>query len=99
MAKKRSSGNATEDGAPEFEAAMGEVESIIERIESGELGLEEAIVAYERGVGLLGRCREALSDAEQKVENLTAKIRSIEDASDERLESSGGGQSADVPGA
>lgn len=53
-----------------FEDALEEVESIIERIESGEIGLEESIKAYERGAALVERCRSALEVAEQRVAEL-----------------------------
>jgi len=58
---------------PKFEEALGEIEAIIERIESGEVGLEESIGEYERGAGLIRRCREILERAEQRIEELTAE--------------------------
>jgi len=59
----------------DFEKAVEQVEKIIERIESGEIGLEKSIVEYERGVALLKRCREVLDRAEQKVQDLTAQMQ------------------------
>jgi len=59
---------------PTFEDALAQVESIIERIESGEAGLEESLREYERGVQLLTVCREQLAAARQKVVDLTAKL-------------------------
>lgn len=56
--------------AGNFEESLAHLESIIERIESGEIGLEQSIAEYERGVGLLQRCREILEKAEQRVEEL-----------------------------
>lgn len=55
-----------------YEQAVEELESIIARIESGEIGLEESIRQYERGSALLGRCREILGQAEQRIERLDA---------------------------
>jgi len=78
----------SKDQSPGFEDAMDEVESIIEAIESGSLGLDESIDAYERGVKLLGRCRQTLSAAEQRVEDLTAAVRALEQG-----EAPGGGES------
>ncbi len=63
------------EGGPSFEEALAQVEAIIERIESGQVGLEQSIAEYERGVGLIGRCREVLARAEQRVEDLTARMR------------------------
>jgi exodeoxyribonuclease VII small subunit len=61
---------------PDFEQALGQLESIIERIESGQIGLEKSIAEYERGVGLIRRCRQVLDRAEQRVEELTSQMQS-----------------------
>jgi len=53
-----------------FEAALDEIEMIIEKIESGEIGLEASVAAYERGAALVQRCRELLGKAEQRVEQI-----------------------------
>jgi exodeoxyribonuclease VII small subunit len=58
-----------------FEKAVAQIEEIIERIETGQVGLEKSIAEYERGIGLLKRCREALGWAEQRVEELTARMQ------------------------
>ncbi len=50
---------------------MDELESIVQRIERGEIGLEESLAQYERGVKLINRCKEVLSQAEQRVEELS----------------------------
>ena len=55
-----------------FEEAVARLESIIERIERGEVGLEESLREYEAGVGLIKRCREILERAEQRIEELSA---------------------------
>lgn len=54
-----------------FEQALAQVEAIIERIESGAIGLEASVSEYERGVGLLRRCQDILAKAEQRVEILS----------------------------
>jgi exodeoxyribonuclease VII small subunit len=58
----------------DFEQAVDAVERIIEKIESGEVGLEQSIAEYERGVALIRRCRQVLERAEQRVEELTGQI-------------------------
>jgi exodeoxyribonuclease VII small subunit len=58
----------------DFERAVERVEEIIEKIESGQIGLEQSIAEYERGVALIRRCRQALERAEQRVEELTAQM-------------------------
>jgi len=58
---------------PDFEQAMTELEALVERMERGELPLEEALKHFERGVELTGACQAALKAAEQKVEILLKK--------------------------
>ena len=55
-----------------FEEALAELEAIVQRLEKGELGLEDAIATYERGVGLKRRCEEKLKDAQLRVEKIEA---------------------------
>jgi exodeoxyribonuclease VII small subunit len=62
-----------EIAALSFEEALGELEAIVQRLEKGELGLEEAIATYERGVGLKRRCEQKLRDAELRVEKIEAE--------------------------
>jgi exodeoxyribonuclease VII small subunit len=57
-------------GAPDFERALGELEGLVERLERGDLPLEEALRAFERGVQLTRHCQSALRAAQQKVEIL-----------------------------
>lgn len=54
-----------------FEQAVERLEEIIDRIESGEAGLERSLVEFEEGAHLLKHCREILAKAEQKVVELT----------------------------
>ncbi|MFI4898555.1 MAG: exodeoxyribonuclease VII small subunit [Phycisphaerales bacterium JB059] len=68
------------DPAPEpnvselsYEQAVERLEELVERIESGEIGLEASIAAYERGVALLARCRTVLDDVEQRIEQLSVE--------------------------
>ena len=51
-----------------FEDAVEELEQILTHIESGELGLEETLVKYERGNFLIQYCREVLNSAEKQIE-------------------------------
>ena len=57
----------------DFEAAMTELETLVERLEAGDLPLEESLQAFERGIALTRSCQSALKDAEQKVEVLLKK--------------------------
>ena len=52
---------------PDFEAALAELETIVQRLEQGELSLEESLRQFERGVVLTRSCQKALRQAEQKI--------------------------------
>jgi len=58
---------------PTFEQAQAELESLVDAMEQGELSLEEALRAYERGVALVRLCQQSLDAVEQKVEILSGK--------------------------
>jgi exodeoxyribonuclease VII small subunit len=63
----------SKDAVPDFEAAMHDLEQLVERLEHGDLPLEESLAAFERGVALTRACQSALKEAEQKVEILLKK--------------------------
>lgn len=71
-----------------YEQAIEQLEELVERIESGEIGLEESLKQYETGMALIKRCRTILSAAETKIAELTVtsggELRARED--DEELE-------------
>lgn len=56
---------------PDFEKALADLEKIVEAMEDGELPLEDALKAFEKGVKLTRDCQKALQLAEQKVTQLT----------------------------
>ncbi len=68
MAKK-----PTADASPvaDFETSLDQLEQLVEKMEHGEMSLEESLAAYERGVGLYRRCQQALEQAELRVRLLT----------------------------
>jgi exodeoxyribonuclease VII small subunit len=53
-----------------FEAALAELESIVEQLEAGQLPLEEALALFERGQALAARCGRLLDGADLKVQAL-----------------------------
>jgi exodeoxyribonuclease VII small subunit len=53
-----------------FEAALEELENVVERLESGDLSLEDSLAAFEKGVGLVQYCNQKLTEVEKKVEFL-----------------------------
>jgi exodeoxyribonuclease VII small subunit len=59
-------------GGIEFERALTELEELVDRMEAGDLSLEDSLKAFERGVKLTRHCQAALRSAELKVKKLTA---------------------------
>ena len=74
---------APADREKALETALAQIEQIIERIESGEVGLEESLAEYERGVTLINHCRGKLDAARQKVEDLTRKLQQPDEGADD----------------
>jgi exodeoxyribonuclease VII small subunit len=56
-----------------FEDSMDELEKLVEQMEQGDISLEDALKAFERGIKLTRTCQQALQDAEQKVQILLEK--------------------------
>ncbi len=56
----------------DFETTLEQLEELVQQMESGELGLEASLKAFERGVKLTRQCQTALKNAELKVQALTA---------------------------
>lgn len=57
---------------PDFETAMTELEALVQRMEGGELSLEDSLKEFERGIKLTRICQDALKVAEQRVKLLSA---------------------------
>ncbi len=60
----------TNSRAPDFEKALAELEALVERLERGDLPLDEALKSFERGVALTRHCQASLQAAQQRVEIL-----------------------------
>lgn len=58
---------------PDFETALAELEVLVEKMEQGDLSLDESLQQFERGVQLTRSCQQALKEAEQKVRILLEK--------------------------
>lgn len=58
---------------PLFEESLSELEQLVTRMEQGDMPLEQALEAFERGISLTRTCQKALQEAEQKVSILLAK--------------------------
>ena len=63
--------NANADVPLTFEKALAELEQIVQRLERGDVPLEESVAIYERGEALKRRCEELLRQAEARVEKIT----------------------------
>ncbi len=74
MSKKSDaeSSKASVSATMSFEQATEELEAIIERIEEGEIGLEDALAERKRGEALITRCRAILDVAEQELREIEA---------------------------
>ena len=86
MAKKKA--------IPDFEKALNELESLVEQMEQGDMGLEESLKAFERGIVLTRSCQQALKETEQKVRILLERdgktdIEPLDDAEESIEEQQG----------
>ena len=57
-----------------FEQAQAELEQIVERLERGDVGLEELTKLWERGEDLYKRCAAQLTDAQGRIEELARRL-------------------------
>ena len=57
----------------DFEASLEKLEELVDRMEEGDLSLEESLSAFEQGVKLSRECQQALAEADQKVNLLMEK--------------------------
>lgn len=71
MARTRT--KSTSENPFDFEAALAELNGLVEQMEQGGLTLEDSLKNFERGVVLTRACQEALKAAEQKVKILTTQ--------------------------
>ena len=62
-----------------FREAMAELDSVVSVLESNTLGLEDSLVAYERGVALISALQSRLGSAQQKVEVLMGQLQPEQD--------------------
>ncbi len=69
MAKKKTT--ARDECAGSFEESLEELEKIVAELESGKLGLSDALARYEEGVKHLKGCQRLLETAERKIELLS----------------------------
>lgn len=61
---------ANESPVARFEQSLGELEQLVVKMEGGEMGLDESLASFERGVALYRSCQAALEQAEARVKAL-----------------------------
>jgi len=71
--KKTQSDNSDKHGSFDFETSFGELEKIVDKLENGQLNLEQSLDDFERGINLTRSCQSALNNAQQKVQILLKK--------------------------
>jgi exodeoxyribonuclease VII small subunit len=79
--------SAAEENSLSFEAALKELEAIVQAMEAGEAPLEESLAAYERGLSLLKRCQDTLTVAERRLKILEdGTLRDVNPSGDDKRE-------------
>ncbi|MBB3105230.1 exodeoxyribonuclease VII small subunit [Azomonas macrocytogenes] len=71
---------ARKKAALDFERSLAELQQLVERLESGELSLEDSLNCFEQGIRLTRDCQTALTQAEQKVQILLERDGSVREA-------------------
>ncbi len=64
---------ARQKKTPVFEHSLNELQVLVERLESGDLSLEDSLTTFEQGIALTRECQSALQDAEQRINVLLEK--------------------------
>lgn len=90
MAEKK---HKNDIGKLSFEQAIKELTSIVQRIEQGEIALEDSLQQYERGMALIKHCRTILQKAEKRIE----KISEAEAETQEEPEAKTQREAEDIP--
>jgi exodeoxyribonuclease VII small subunit len=75
---------ARKKASVDFEQSLTDLQTLVERLENGELSLEDSLTAFEQGIRLTRDCQGALAQAEQKVQMLLERDGElVEEALDE----------------
>ncbi|MHC4975584.1 MAG: exodeoxyribonuclease VII small subunit [Planctomycetota bacterium] len=86
MAKKKTS-TKKQTALPDFEKAIEQIEAITSTIEEGEIGLEESLEHYEKGIELIRQCRATLDRVEQRIQELNELAEAEEPPPDGSMDS------------
>jgi exodeoxyribonuclease VII small subunit len=71
--KNKASEKTSQAKSIDFEHSLAELETLVQKLEQGDVPLEDALKTFERGVALTRQCQTALRTAQQKVEVLLAQ--------------------------
>lgn len=66
-----------------FEESIKQLKEIVERIEQGQIPLQESLEQYEEGMALINHCRGILQKAEKRIEKITKQEQAAEETADE----------------
>lgn len=66
-----------EQKKPSFDTSLSQLETLVQKIDSGELNLEDALAAFEKGIGLVRECQKSLDEAEQTVNRLVSDSQGL----------------------
>jgi len=69
-----------------FEEAIKELTGIVEKIEHGEIALQESLQQYERGMALIKHCRTVLQKAEKRIEKISEAEAATHEEPDEKTQ-------------
>ena len=72
-------GPAPEDGEASYEDSLGRLEEIVQRLESGQLSLDESLRLFEEGTRLTKVCQKRLTEAELRIEKLVGEGGKVEE--------------------
>lgn len=64
----------------DFEQSLSDLQETVEQLESGDLSLEQALQAFEKGVGLTRECQQALDQARQRITVLLEQNGQLQEA-------------------
>lgn len=74
MPRKAATTDTADSPVADFETSLEALEQLVEKMEAGDMSLEESLAAYERGVGLYRKCQGALEQAELRVKLLSDPV-------------------------
>ncbi|QDT00506.1 exodeoxyribonuclease VII small subunit [Adhaeretor mobilis] len=94
MAKKKVAKKKIKVDAPSFEESLAELETIVGKLEGGQLPLSDSLAAYELGVKRVQGCYAQLEDAERRIELVTA----VDNQGNATTEDFDEGEAADLTG-